>query len=46
MTADNKMDVAQIKELAAPLKEKDAEKYEKGMKVIETCAAEGNKFKL
>lgn len=46
MTADNKIDVAKIKELASSMKEKDAEKYEKGMKVIETCAAEGNKFKL
>ncbi|GLV35811.1 hypothetical protein CBL_01037 [Carabus blaptoides fortunei] len=40
--ADNKIDVEKIKEMAAPLKEKDAEKYDKGMKVIETCAAEAN----
>ncbi|GLV35784.1 hypothetical protein CBL_01064 [Carabus blaptoides fortunei] len=42
MSADNKIDVAKIKEMAAPLKEKDAEKYEKGMKMVETCAAEAN----
>lgn len=41
MSADNKMDLEKIKQIAAPLKERDAEKYEKGMKVLETCVGEG-----
>lgn len=46
MSADNKIDLEKIKQMAAPLKERDAEKYEKGMKVVETCVAEGKTLRV